>query len=124
MAEAGPSGSAGHAAAHPGSRTVADAGADAGGGASSGSDGGPEAQGHAPAAGTSGHGPRTAARSVRLLAPASIALIKMLPPDFRGGLAWWGRDASYGERRGQVRSHGGFMEGVRTHVHLWPNHRV
>ena len=59
---------------------------------------------------------------MRLLAPASIAL--MLPPDFRGGLAWWGRDASYGERRGEVWSHGGFMEGVRTHVHLWPNHRV
>jgi CubicO group peptidase (beta-lactamase class C family) len=44
-----------------------------------------------------------------------------------GALAWWGVDATYGGAgpepwRGGARcwSHGGFMEGVRTHAYLWP----
>ena len=44
-----------------------------------------------------------------------------------GALAWWGADATYGGAgpepwRGGARcwSHGGFMEGVRTHAYLWP----
>lgn len=58
----------------------------------------------------------------RILSPASVAA--MLPATFTGGLAWWGRDADYGEKRPGVWarcwSHGGFMDGIRTHVHLWP----
>ena len=67
----------------------------------------------------------TAPDECRLLAPASIAL--MLPADGRDGLAWWGRDASYGEKsfpHGMCWTHGGFMEDVRTHVYLWPDARV
>ena len=48
----------------------------------------------------------------------------MLPPTFTNGLAWWGRDASYGVRTGGVWAHGGCMQGVRTHVYLWPARRV
>jgi len=59
----------------------------------------------------------------RILARASVEA--MLPASFTSGLAWWGRDAAYGERRPGVWarcwSHGGFMDGVRTHVHLWPD---
>lgn len=64
------------------------------------------------------------AEACPLLRPASRA--QLLPESFRGGLAWWGRDATYGERdsRSQVWSHGGFMQGVRTHVHLWPLKRA
>ena len=58
-----------------------------------------------------------------ILSRASVEA--MLPATFAGGLAWWGRDAAYGERRPGVWarcwSHGGFMDGVRTHVHLWPD---
>jgi CubicO group peptidase (beta-lactamase class C family) len=60
----------------------------------------------------------------RLISPESAAL--MLPADFRKGLAWWGRDAQYGERGGgpvweRCWSHGGFMDGIRSHVHFWPD---
>jgi hypothetical protein len=51
----------------------------------------------------------------------------MLPPSFRGGLAWWGGDATYGEKAaplGAVWSHGGFMHGIRSHVYLWPHRGV
>jgi CubicO group peptidase (beta-lactamase class C family) len=44
----------------------------------------------------------------------------MLPPDFRGGLAWWGVDTWYGDKEGGVWTHGGFMQGVRTHIYFWP----
>eukprot|EP00048_Salpingoeca_helianthica_P020264 m.5715 g.5715 ORF g.5715 m.5715 type:complete len:415 (+) comp4598_c0_seq1:117-1361(+) len=57
----------------------------------------------------------------RLLQSASLAA--MLPADHRGGLAWWGCDAAYGERSGRVWTHGGFMDGVRTHVYLWRESR-
>ncbi len=57
---------------------------------------------------------------------------QLMPESFRQGLAWWGRDAWYGEQdldkdwseEDQVWSHGGFMQGVRTHVHLWPLRRA
>tara|TARA_B110001452_G_scaffold93637_1_gene77303 strand:- start:102 stop:1274 length:1173 start_codon:yes stop_codon:yes gene_type:complete len=60
----------------------------------------------------------------RLLTEASLR--QLLPDDFREGLAWWGRDAWYGVRdeAAQVWTHGGFMQGVRTHVHLWPLRRA
>lgn len=51
------------------------------------------------------------------------SLKEMLPGDFRRGLAWWGRDASYGNRAGGVWEHGGFMAGVRTHIYLYPERR-
>ena len=47
-------------------------------------------------------------------------VLEMLPPDFTRGLAWWGRDAWYGVKSGGVWTHGGFMEGVRTHLYLYP----
>lgn len=56
-----------------------------------------------------------------VLSQASIAT--MLPTDFRGGLAWWGRDAAYGKHDEDVWTHGGYMQGVRSHVYLWPQHR-
>lgn len=54
------------------------------------------------------------------------SLRELLPESFTGGLAWWGRDAMYGVRSqsAAVWTHGGFMEGVRTHVHLWPAKRA
>lgn len=45
---------------------------------------------------------------------------EMLPPDFTKGLAWWGRDAQHGNRSGGSWEHGGFMDGVRTHIYLYP----
>ena len=57
-----------------------------------------------------------------LLLPASLR--ELLPESFTGGLAWWGRDSQYGDRRGQLWSHGGFMQGVRTHTHVWPLERA
>ena len=54
---------------------------------------------------------------------SEASLREMLPADFTRGLAWWGRDAWYGDRRGHVWTHGGFMEGVRTHMYLWPASR-
>ena len=48
----------------------------------------------------------------------------MLPPDYVGGLAWWGLDASYGEGYPGVWTHGGFMQGVRSHLYLWPRQRT
>lgn len=44
----------------------------------------------------------------------------MLPASFERSLAWWGLDAAYGEGVPGVYTHGGFMEGVRTHIYLWP----
>ena len=50
---------------------------------------------------------------------------EMLPPTFREGLAWWGRDAAYRERAEPCCwAHGGFMPGVRTHIYLWPKRRA
>jgi CubicO group peptidase (beta-lactamase class C family) len=40
------------------------------------------------------------------------------------GLAWWGADATYGEKSGDSWTHGGFMPGVRSHAYLWPAHRA
>jgi CubicO group peptidase (beta-lactamase class C family) len=57
-----------------------------------------------------------------LLSRASLAA--MLPPDFTRGLAWWGADATYGEPQGGVWSHGGFMDGVRSHLYYFPAQRV
>lgn len=38
------------------------------------------------------------------------------------GLAWWGRDTSYGDSTGLSWQHGGFMHGVRTHIYVYPPH--
>merc|ERR1712032_1140118 len=46
---------------------------------------------------------------------------EMLPSDFTKGLAWWGRDAKYGNRSGDSWEHGGYMAGVRTHMYLYPD---
>jgi CubicO group peptidase (beta-lactamase class C family) len=54
----------------------------------------------------------------QLLSPESKAL--MLPQTMTNGLAWWGKDTSYGDNSGRHWSHGGFMEGVRTHIYIWP----
>jgi CubicO group peptidase (beta-lactamase class C family) len=53
-----------------------------------------------------------------LLSNASKAML--LPSDMKKGLAWWGKDTSYGDRRGRYWGHGGFMEGVRTHIVYFP----
>jgi hypothetical protein len=53
-----------------------------------------------------------------LLSAESRALLT--PADGVAGLAWWGRDATYGRKSGGVWSHGGYMEGVRTHMYLFP----
>jgi len=58
--------------------------------------------------------------SCSILSEASLK--EMLPSDFRRGLAWWGQDAQYGSPTEQVWQHGGFMQGVRTHMYLWPQH--
>jgi CubicO group peptidase (beta-lactamase class C family) len=59
-----------------------------------------------------------------LLRPASLA--EMLPLSGERGLGWWGRDATYGEkgRVGTVWAHGGFMDGVRAHIYLFPRQRL
>lgn len=57
-----------------------------------------------------------------ILSDASLA--EMLPTTFCDGLAWWGMDASYGVRGGGVWAHGGYMDGVRSHIFLWPQHRL
>ena len=44
----------------------------------------------------------------------------MFPSTGRGALAWWGMDAQYSEKRQGQFEHGGFMQGVRTHIYLWP----
>jgi len=49
---------------------------------------------------------------------------EMLPATFRCGLAWWGKDTWYGDPRGGVWTHGGFMEGVRTHLYFWPHEKA
>jgi CubicO group peptidase (beta-lactamase class C family) len=53
-----------------------------------------------------------------ILTPESMAV--MLPEDFTQGLAWWGRDTWYGVKGGGAWGHGGFMQGVRSHLFLWP----
>jgi CubicO group peptidase (beta-lactamase class C family) len=56
----------------------------------------------------------------------ATSLAEMLPASGEGGLAWWGRDATYGEkgRVGTVWAHGGFMEGVRAHLYLFQRQRL
>ena len=56
----------------------------------------------------------------------ATSLAEMLPVSGEGGLAWWGRDATYGEkgRVGTVWAHGGFMDGVRAHLFLFPRQRL
>lgn len=44
----------------------------------------------------------------------------MLPSTGRGALAWWGMDAQYSDKRQGQFEHGGFMQGIRTHIYLWP----
>lgn len=53
-----------------------------------------------------------------ILSQASRQLL--LPNDMCKGLAWWGMDTSYGDRHGISWTHGGYMEGVRTHFYLFP----
>ena len=48
----------------------------------------------------------------------------MLPPDYKGGLAWWGLDADYGLKYEGVWEHGGHMPGIRSHIYLWPRQRT
>lgn len=52
------------------------------------------------------------------------SLREMIPsngPKLTGGLAWWGSDTWYGEKVERCWAHGGFMDGVRTHIYLWPS---
>ena len=49
----------------------------------------------------------------------------IFPRDGVGSLAWWGQDATYMASPfdmgpGLWFAHGGFMEGVRTHIYIWP----
>lgn len=44
----------------------------------------------------------------------------MLPSAGTGALAWWGMDAQYSEKRQGQFEHGGFMQGIRSHIYLWP----
>ena len=44
----------------------------------------------------------------------------LMPSNYENGCAWWGKDASYGKKGENVWSHGGFMEGIRTHIFVWP----
>lgn len=53
-----------------------------------------------------------------VLSAESIDL--MLPSTGKGALAWWGMDAQYSEKRPGQFEHGGFMQGIRTHIYLWP----
>ena len=59
-----------------------------------------------------------------LLSASSVA--SMLPASGAGGLAWWGHDATYGEKdtRCVVWAHGGFMDGMRSHVYLYPRQQL
>jgi CubicO group peptidase (beta-lactamase class C family) len=59
-----------------------------------------------------------------ILRPESLHA--MLPVSCTSGLAWWGRDATYGEqeRTCDVWAHGGFMQGVRSHLYLFPRQRL
>jgi len=59
-----------------------------------------------------------------LLSDASLA--QMLPEGevCKQGLAWWGADSGYGNSKGRSWEHGGFMDGVRSHIYLWPHRRV
>jgi len=41
-----------------------------------------------------------------------------------GGLAWWGVDSCYGNQNGTTWEHGGCMDGVRSHIYIWPQWRV
>ena len=58
--------------------------------------------------------------SCPLFQEAAPSLAELFPPDFCNGKAWWGKDTWYGEKTGDCWSHGGFMEGVRTHIYFWP----
>ena len=57
---------------------------------------------------------------------SASSLAEMMPADGVRGLALWGADATYGEGAETCLcwAHGGCMEGVRTHVWLWPACRV
>lgn len=59
-----------------------------------------------------------------LLRAASLA--QALPSDGVRGLAWWGADATYGEKDNTalVWTHGGFMEGIRSHLYYYPKQRL
>jgi len=54
------------------------------------------------------------------------SLSQFLPPGEKciGGLAWWGLDAYYGSKNGRSWEHGGYMDGVRSHIYLWPHLRL
>ena len=47
----------------------------------------------------------------------------LMPSNYENGCAWWGKDASYGKKGENVWSHGGFMEGIRTHIFVWPERK-
>jgi CubicO group peptidase (beta-lactamase class C family) len=44
----------------------------------------------------------------------------LMPENMTKGLAWWGKDTSYGDKTGRFWGHGGFMDGVRTHIYFFP----
>jgi CubicO group peptidase (beta-lactamase class C family) len=57
--------------------------------------------------------------------PSKLLLSKkcmkvLMPENMTKGLAWWGKDTSYGDKKGRFWDHGGFMDGVRTHIYLFP----
>lgn len=57
---------------------------------------------------------------------SASSMTELLPPGLHceGALAWWGRDSRYGNSAGKTWEHGGFMDGVRSHAYLWPQHGV
>jgi len=53
-----------------------------------------------------------------VMKPASVEA--MLPASGRSGLAWWGLDSGFSCGEAGLWEHGGFMDGARTHIWLWP----
>ena len=52
----------------------------------------------------------------------SLETMKMMLPDnFKDGLAWWGKNSSYGIKSEKIWTHGGYMKGVRTHIYYYPH---
>ena len=62
--------------------------------------------------------PESTTTAEHVLSEESISA--MLPNTGRGALAWWGMDAQYSEKQEGQFEHGGFMQGIRTHIYVWP----
>lgn len=59
-----------------------------------------------------------------VLSAASIQEMMPRGEQCKEGLAWWGMDTWYGNKTGRTWEHGGFMDGVRSHMYVWPAHNV